>query len=110
VRVLDLELGDVDGSPSLAMSLSVVAEHFEGRIDATAANGVHWGSHSMLVAAMSHFPELDADLEVLESRRNGGLKGGMVDSLWSLVCMATDSLASHFPSLVARNLPDSVGE
>jgi hypothetical protein len=64
----------------------------------------------MLVATMSHFPELDADLEVLESGRNGGLKGGMVGSLWSLVCMATDSLASHFPSSVACNLPDNVGE
>jgi hypothetical protein len=55
-------LGDIDGSSSLATSMSMVVEWLEGRIDAVDANGVHWGSCSVLVADVSHFPELDADL------------------------------------------------
>jgi hypothetical protein len=33
-----------------------VAELLEGWIDTGAANGVHWGPYSALVAAVSHFP------------------------------------------------------
>jgi hypothetical protein len=66
-------LGSVDGSSSLVTSMSVVAEQLEGRIDIAAANGFRWGSRSALVAAVLHFRELDADLEVLGSRRNVGL-------------------------------------
>jgi hypothetical protein len=91
-------LGDVDGLFLLATSMSAVAERLEGRIDAVAANGVHWGSHSALVAV------------VLGSRCNMGLTKGEVDALWSLVLRAADSLASHIPSLVACNPPDSAGE
>jgi hypothetical protein len=69
-RVQDLVLGSVDGSSSLVTSMSVVAEQLEGRIDIVAANGFRWGSRSALVAAVLHFRELDADLEVLGSRRN----------------------------------------
>jgi hypothetical protein len=58
VRVQCLVLGDVDGSTSLATSMSTVVEWLEGRIDAATANRVHWGSHSALVAVVSHFPEL----------------------------------------------------
>jgi hypothetical protein len=74
--VQDLVMGDVDASPSLATSMSTVAEQLEGRIDVVAANGVHWGYRSALVAARSHFLALDADLEVLGSGRNGGLTEG----------------------------------
>jgi hypothetical protein len=63
-----------------------------------------------MVAAVSHFPELDVDLEVLRSRRNAGLTEGEVDALWSRVHTTTDSLASHVPSSVARSPPDSEGE
>jgi hypothetical protein len=37
-----LVLGDVDGSYSLATSMSVIAEQLEGRIDATTAKVVCW--------------------------------------------------------------------
>jgi hypothetical protein len=60
----------------------------------------------VLVATVSHFPELDADLDVLESGRSKGLTEDEVGALMSLVCAAADSLASHVPSLVARNPPD----
>jgi hypothetical protein len=58
-------LGSDDGSSSLAASMSMIVELLEGWIDATAANGVRWGSHSALVATVSHFPELKTELEVL---------------------------------------------
>jgi hypothetical protein len=50
--------------------MSMVAERLEGQIGAVTANGVRWGSCSVLVAAVSHFLELDADLEVLGSGRS----------------------------------------
>jgi hypothetical protein len=87
-----------------------VAERLKGRIDATAANRVCWGSGSVLVTAVSHFGELDADLEVLESECNAGLMEGEVDTLWSQVHVAVKSLASHIPSLVACNPLDSTRE
>jgi hypothetical protein len=109
-RVPDLVLGDVEGLSLLSTSMSTVAERLEGRIDTVAANGVCWGSCSALVVAVSHFLELDTDLEVVGSGRNASLTKGEVDALWSWVCTAADSLASHVPSLVAHNPPDSVRE
>jgi hypothetical protein len=66
-------LGDVDGSSSLRTSMSLVVERLEGRINTPAANEVYWRSRSALVSTMSHFSELDIDLEVLESRHSAGL-------------------------------------
>jgi hypothetical protein len=51
----------------------------EGWIVTAAANGVQWGSHSALVAAVLNFLELDTDLEVLGFRRNMGL---IEDKVW----------------------------
>jgi hypothetical protein len=62
------------------------------------------------VAAVSHFPELDADLEVLGSGHSAGLKEDEVDTLWSRLCTAVDSLSLHVPSSVACNPPDGAGE
>jgi hypothetical protein len=101
-RVWDL-LGSVDGSSSLAASMSVVAELLEGWINAAPANGVRWGSHSMLVATVSQFL-------VLRSGCNVDLTKDKVDALWTRVCMASDLLASHVASSAARNPPDGMGE
>jgi hypothetical protein len=109
-QVQDLVLGDVDVSSLLVTSMFAVAERLEGRIEATTANGVHWGSRSALGATVSHFSELDTDLEVLGSGCNTGLIEDEEDTLWSRVRTAVDSLASHIPSSVARKPPDSVGE
>jgi hypothetical protein len=43
-RVQDLVLDSIDGPSSLVVSLSMVAELLEGRIDATATNRVCWGT------------------------------------------------------------------
>jgi hypothetical protein len=65
--VRDMVLGNADGSSSLVACLSMVAELLEGRIDITVANGVHQGTRSVLVAALSHFPELKSELDLLGS-------------------------------------------
>jgi hypothetical protein len=109
-RVRDLVLGDVSRSSLMGESMSAVMEQLEGQIDGVLANGVHWGSHSALVAMVSHFTELDADLEVLGSGCNAGLIEDEVNDLWSRVCAAADLLALHVPSLVACNPPDSARE
>jgi hypothetical protein len=59
---------------------------------------------------VAHFPELDANLEVLESGHNAGLIENEVDALYSRVRVATDSLVSHVPPSVAHSPLDSAGE
>jgi hypothetical protein len=54
----------------MTVSMSLVVELLEGQIETTAANGVHWGSRSMLVAAVLHFLELRSELEQLGSAHN----------------------------------------
>jgi hypothetical protein len=109
-QVWYLVQGSVNGLSSLATSMSAVAELLGNRIDAAATNGIRWGSRFVMVAVVSHFPELDTDLEVLGSRCSMGLTSDEVDALWSHVRAATDSLTSHIPSSVARNPPDDAGE
>jgi hypothetical protein len=110
VRVQDLVVGSADGPSSLAASMSTAAELVEGRIDAAAANGVRWGSRSMLVATVSHFIEMKSELEVLGSKRSADSIDHEVDALWIRVRVASDSLAPHVPSSVAHNPPDVMGE
>jgi hypothetical protein len=43
-RIWDLVLKGSDITSSLVVSLSTVADLIEGSVDATAANGVHWGA------------------------------------------------------------------
>jgi hypothetical protein len=66
-RVRDLVLDDANRPSSLTVSLSMVAELLEGRIDTAAANGVCWGTQFVLVTALSHFSELKSKLELLGS-------------------------------------------
>jgi hypothetical protein len=80
-RVRGLVLGDANGSSTQATFMSAVAELLEGPIDTVAAYGVRWESRSALVAAISHFLELDVDLEVLGSGRSMGLTEDEVDAL-----------------------------
>jgi hypothetical protein len=68
---------------SLAASMSTAVELLEGWIDDAAANGVRWGSHSTLVATVSHFPELRSEMELLRSGRNADLTDVEADALWT---------------------------
>jgi ABC-type amino acid transport substrate-binding protein len=53
----------------------MVVELLEGRIDAAAAN------RSVLVASLSHFPELKYEMELLGSGRNADLTKDQADAL-----------------------------
>jgi hypothetical protein len=88
----------------------VDVELLKGRIDAVAANEVHWGSHSALVATVSHFLELRMELEVLGSERSADMIEDDADALWTRVRVPSDSLVSHVPSSVAYNPPDRMSE
>jgi hypothetical protein len=110
VRVQDMALDNADGSSSLEESLSTAVELLEGWVDATAANGVYWGTRSMLVTALSHISELDAKLELLGSGCNVDLMEDEVDALWTRVRATSNSLASHVLPSVAHIPPDGTRE
>jgi hypothetical protein len=63
-----------------------------------------------LIAALSHFPELEIELELLGSRCNTNLIEGKLDALWTQTCQASESLSLSIPSSVARDSPDDAGE
>jgi hypothetical protein len=90
--------------------MSTMAEQLNGRINVVTANGVYWGSRSTLVTTMSHISELKTEPEVLGSRRIADLTKDEADALWNWVRAASDLLASHVPSSVARNRPDGAEE
>jgi hypothetical protein len=104
--VRDLILGDASGSSSLAMSLVMVAEEVEKRVNVATTNGVWWGTQSTLVAALSHFPKLEPELELLGSEQDADLSDGQTDALWPLVSVASNSLASLVPSSLAHDPPN----
>jgi hypothetical protein len=66
---------------SLAMLMSLATELIKDSVDVVAANGVSCGTRSVLGTALSHFPELDTELELLRSGRNTGLMEDQVDAL-----------------------------
>jgi hypothetical protein len=102
-------LDNADGASSLAASLSMVAELLEGQFDATATTEVRWGTRSTLVAALSHFPELETELELLGSTCNAVLMEDRVDALWILACLTSDSLALYVLPSVPNSPPDGIG-
>jgi hypothetical protein len=81
VLVWDLVLGEVNVPSSLAVSLSMV-ESLKDRIDIATTNGVHWRTHSTLVAALSHFLELKSELELFGSGWNADQADNQADALW----------------------------
>jgi hypothetical protein len=103
-------LDKADRSSSVAASLSIAAELLEGRVDIAAANGVCWGTQSVLVATLSHFLELEAELELLGSTRNANLMEDQLDKLLTQVRPAWDLLVSHVIPSINRSPPDGAGE
>jgi hypothetical protein len=63
-----------------------------------------------LIATLSHFLELEAELEFLRYGHDAVLMEGQVDALWILPCLASDLLASHVLPSVAQEPPDGMGE
>jgi hypothetical protein len=103
----DSVLGDTGGSSSLAASLAEAAEEVENQINTAAPNGVRWGIRSALVAVLSHFLELEPELEPLRIGPDADLSDDRVDALWPLVSAASDSLVSLVPSSLAHDPLDN---
>jgi hypothetical protein len=82
-RIRDLLLERSDEMPSRAVVLSSTAEQIEGRVDAAATNGVNWGSWLALTTVLSHFPELELELELLGSGYNADLTKDEMEALWT---------------------------
>jgi hypothetical protein len=59
---------------------------------------------------LSHFLELEPQLELLSSVRNTALMEDQVDALLALACAALDLLASHFLPSAAHGPRHGVGE
>jgi hypothetical protein len=74
-------LDGIDGLSSPAASMFMVAGLLEGRANTAAANGVHWGPRSTLVAALMHFPALKSELGSLRSGHNANLAEDEADAL-----------------------------
>jgi hypothetical protein len=103
-------LDNADGPSSLATSISTTGELLKGRINATAAKGVCWGSHSVMVATVLHFAALRSELELLGSGRTTDLTEDQADALWTRVHTASDLMESYVPSSIAHFPPDGMGE
>jgi hypothetical protein len=64
----------------------------------------------VLVTALLHFLELEAELELLGTGHNVALMEDQVDALWILARSASDLLVSHVLPLVTRGPPYGAGE
>jgi hypothetical protein len=64
----------------------------------------------MLIAIVSHLPELMAKLELLRFRRSVDLIEDEPDALWTREHATSDLLASHVPPSTAHNPLDDAGE
>jgi hypothetical protein len=105
-----LVLEKVNRTSSLAALLSLAAELLEDHIDAATANEVRWGTWSVLATALSHFPKLGTELELLRSEHNVNLTEDKVDALWTQAPQASDSLALFIPPLVTRGSQNGAGK
>jgi hypothetical protein len=69
-RLQDMVMDNVGEPSSLAASLSTMVELLRDRIDTEVTSGVNCETQSALVAALSHLPELNSELELLVPGRN----------------------------------------
>ena len=105
-RIRDVVLGASQGPSSLPAALESVADAVENRLDAAATNGVRWGTRSSLVVTLSHFPELEAELELLGSGRDAETSEAELDRLWEVTGPAAERLAGNVSASTARCPPD----
>ena len=56
--------------------------------------------------ALSHFPELDAELGLLGSGRSAETSEAELERLWDLTGPAADALAANVSASMARGSPD----
>jgi hypothetical protein len=63
-----------------------------------------------LAAIVFHFPELEAELELLGSEHNADLAEDQVDALWTWMRQPSKLLAAFVPPAVARGSPNDMGD
>jgi hypothetical protein len=68
--VRDMFLKRSDEVSYLAVALSSTVDLIEGRVDAATVNGVHWEAWLVLTTVLSHFLEMEPELELLGSVYN----------------------------------------
>jgi hypothetical protein len=64
------------------------------------------GTRAALVVTLSHFSELEVDLDLLGSGQNNDLSEKHVDTLWNQVRSAVESHTVGIPSATAHTSPD----
>jgi hypothetical protein len=94
--VRDSVLGEIGESSSLVASLAEVVKEDE-----------NW-TRSALVTILSHFPDLEPELELHGFGHDADLSDDCLGALWPLASVASDSLVSLVPSLLARDPSDDV--
>jgi hypothetical protein len=94
--VRDSVLGEIGESSSLVASLAEVVKEDE-----------NW-TRSALVTILPHFPDLEPELELLGFGHDADLSDDCLGALWPLASVASDSLVSLVPSLLARDPSDDV--
>jgi hypothetical protein len=101
-----------DEVPPLAVALSPPSpsQLTETQVNAAAINGVQSGARRALTAFLSHFPELEVELDLLGSGYNANLMSDEMEILWTRTHRASESLLSRVPPLAAHSPPDGVRE
>jgi hypothetical protein len=92
-RVWDLVLKRFAEMSPLVVALFSATDLIEGRIDAVAANEVHWGVQQALMTVLSHFPKLE-----------------LLEAFWTQTYRALESLSLGVPPSIAHSPPDGTGE
>jgi prophage DNA circulation protein len=103
-QVQNMVLGGPTGMSSLVASLSSAAELIKGCINIVAANLVHWGTGSVLASTLSHFLQLETELELLGRRHKADLMKDQVDALWTKTHRALESLVSCIILMIAHGV------
>jgi hypothetical protein len=95
---------------SLLVSVSSIMELIEDSVDAMVAARVHWGTRLALAVAMSHFPELEVELDLFGSGHKADPMEDQVEALWTQTHQALESLVALIPPSVGHGSLDDMGE
>jgi hypothetical protein len=68
------------------------------------------GGGLALTAVLSHFPELEIELDLLGSGSNADLSCDEMETLWTRTRQASESLSWWVPPSAAHSPPDDAGE
>jgi hypothetical protein len=109
-----LVLREPNGVPPLVVALSPSSLSLSGpsemQVRAVTLNRVWWGVRLVLTAVLSHFLELEVELDLLGFGYNADLSCDEMETLWTWTHRASESLSPWVPPSAARSPPDDAGE